>query len=64
MRARARPMRDRDRRTPRTRARTAREGHSRDGTIAGHAPTGRKVTFTALDMVRIKDGRARCGTRA
>jgi steroid delta-isomerase-like uncharacterized protein len=28
------------------------------GTIAGAAPTGKKVTFTALDMVRIKDGRA------
>jgi steroid delta-isomerase-like uncharacterized protein len=28
------------------------------GTIAGAAPTGRNVTFTALDMVRIKNGRA------
>lgn len=28
------------------------------GAIAGAVPTGRKVTFTALDMVRIKDGRA------
>lgn len=28
------------------------------GAIAGAAPTGKKVTFTALDMVRIKDGRA------
>jgi predicted ester cyclase len=28
------------------------------GAIGGAAPTGKKVTFTALDMVRIKDGRA------
>lgn len=28
------------------------------GTFMGAAPTGRTVRFTALDMVRIKDGRA------
>jgi steroid delta-isomerase-like uncharacterized protein len=28
------------------------------GAIAGAAPTGKKVTFSALDMVRVKDGRA------
>lgn len=28
------------------------------GAFAGAAPTGRNVTFTALDMVRIKNGRA------
>jgi steroid delta-isomerase-like uncharacterized protein len=28
------------------------------GAFMGAAPTGKKVTFSALDMVRIKDGRA------
>jgi predicted ester cyclase len=28
------------------------------GPFMGAAPTGKKVTFSALDMVRIKDGRA------
>lgn len=28
------------------------------GNFMGAAPTGKKVTFSALDMVRIKDGRA------